>query len=467
MNRYLTSTCAFFLVTALASAQQAANPLRQMSSSFESLVARVSPAVVEIFVNGYGPDEDQESKPDAPISRQSSLGSGVIVDSNGYIVTNYHVIKGAQRVNVLITPASPRGSQVNAALRPEPESLPATILGFNKAADLAVLKVNATGLPTVPFGRYTHLRQGELVLAIGSPEGLQNSVSMGLVSSVLRQVDTDSPMIFIQTDAAINPGNSGGALVDVDGNLVGINSSILTESGGNEGIGFAIPSGIVRFVYQQIRQYGRVRRGDLGADVQTVTPALAAALKLSERNGVVVSDVVPDSPADAAGLKILDLIQSINDIPVRNESEFVMDMYTLPIGTRARVAVLRGTQQLTMNIPVVEMKPDAGSIADRVDPAKDAVTQLGIFGIALTPQLASVLAEPRIGVGVVVAATTGDHRADDIGLKSGDIIHSVNGASVGSVSSLQSALKRLKPGDPAALQVERDGRLTFFTFEIE
>lgn len=467
MKRTLTVMCAVFLMPTLASTQQTMNPLRQMSSSFESLVARVSPAVVEIFVNGYGPDEDQESKPDAPIGRQSSLGSGVIVDSNGYIVTNYHVIKGAQRVNVLITPSSARGSQVTAALRPEPESLPATILGFNKAADLAVLKVNATSLPTVPFGRYTHLRQGELVLAIGSPQGLQNSVSMGLVSSVLRQVDTDSPMVFIQTDAAINPGNSGGALVDADGNLVGINSSILTESGGNEGIGFAIPSGIVRFVYQQIRQYGRVRRGDIGADVQSITPGLASALNLSERNGVIVSDVVPDSPADAAGLKISDLIQSIDDIPVRNESEFVMDMYTLTIGSRARVAVLRGTQQLTLNIPVVEMKPGIGSIADLIDPAKDAVPELGIFGIALSPELAGVLAEPRVGVGVVVAGTTADHRADDIGLKSGDIIHSVNGAPVGSVSVLQFALKRLKPGDPAALQVERNGRLTFFTFEIE
>ena len=291
------------MASTLLSAQQAPDPLHQMSSSFESLVARVSPAVVEIFVSGYGSAESDENNASAPISRQSGLGSGVIVDPNGYIITNYHVIKGAQRVKVLITPPA-HGSQVNAALRPEPQSLPAKILGFNKSADLAVLKVDGKGLPTVPFAQYIQLRQGQLVLAFGSPEGLQNSVSMGLVSAVLRQVDPQSSMVFIQTDAAINPGNSGGALVDVDGNLVGINSSIFTQSGGSEGLGFAIPSGIVRFVYQQIREHGRVRRGDIGAEVQTLTPALTSALDISTHSGVIVSDVIPGSPADEAGLRI-------------------------------------------------------------------------------------------------------------------------------------------------------------------
>jgi serine protease Do len=465
--RQLVAVVLFFaLAGTLSSAQQAADPLHQMSSSFESLVTRVSPAVVEIFVSGYGAAESDEDNPSAPISRQSSLGSGVIVDPDGYIITNYHVIKGAQRVNVLITPAA-HGSQVTAALRPEPHSLPARILGFNKSADLAVLKVEAKGLPTVPFAQYTQLRQGQLVLAIGSPEGLQNSVSMGLVSAVLRQVDPQSSMVFIQTDAAINPGNSGGALVDVDGNLVGINSSILTQSGGNEGIGFAIPSGIVRFVYQQIRQHGRVRRGDIGADVQTLTPALTSALDISTQRGIIVSDVVPGSPADETGLRIYDLIQTIDGVPVVNVPSFVMSMYLLKIGDRARVGIVRGGKELTLNIPVVELKQGAESIADLADPEKDAVPELGIFGIDLTPEAATLMTEPRIASGVVVAGTTADHRADEIGLQTGDAIHSVNAAPTANLSALRTALSQLKAGEPAVLQVERSGRLMFLTFETE
>jgi serine protease Do len=465
--RRLAAVAMFFIFAVSSSAaHQAPDPLRQMSSSFESLVARVSPAVVEIFVSGYGTAESDEDNPSAPISRQSSLGSGVIIDPDGYIITNYHVVKGAQRVNVLITPPA-LGSQVTAAMRPEPHNLSARILGFNKLADLAVLKVDAKGLVTVPFAQYRQLRQGQLVLAIGSPEGLQNSVSMGLVSAVLRQVDSKSSMVFIQTDAAINPGNSGGALVDIDGNLVGINSSILTQSGGNEGIGFAIPSGIVRYVYQQIRQNGRVRRGDIGADVQTLTPALTSALAISTQSGVIVSDVVPGSPADEAGLKVYDLIQTINGMPVTNTSSFVMNMYLLKIGDRARVGILRNGKERTLNIPVVEVKQGPESIADLADPEKDAVPELGIFAVNLTPDAVTLMMEPRIPSGLVVAGTTADHRADEIGLQTGDIIHSVNAASITNLPGLRTALARIKPGDPAVLQVERNGRLIFLSFDGE
>jgi serine protease Do len=466
MRRLPVVVLFFALAVTLSVAQQAADPLRQMSSSFESLVTRVSPAVVEVFVSSYGSAESEENNASAPIRRQSGLGSGVIVDPDGYIITNYHVIKGAQRVRVLVTPPA-HGSQVSAALRPEPHSLSARILGFSKSADLAVLKIEAKGLPTVPFAQYLHLRQGQIVLAFGSPSGLQNSVSMGLVSAVLRQVDPQSSMVFVQTDAAINPGNSGGALVDVDGNLVGINSSILTQSGGNEGLGFAIPSGIVRFVYQQIREHGRVRRGDIGAEVQTLTPALTSALDISTQNGVIVSDVIPGSPADEAGLKVYDLIQTINGVPVANAPAFVMNMYLLKIGDRARIGILRGKQDMILNIPVVQVKQGAESIADLADPVKDVLPELGIFGIDLTPEVASLIIEPRIASGVVVAGTTADHRADEIGLQTGDVIHSVNGAPVANLAAFRTALGGLKPGQPAALQVERGSRLMFLTLEIE
>lgn len=470
--RWLSAVFMFcFLAATVAAAQPAPDPLRQMSRSFEALVARVSPTIVEVFVSGYGPadaeDDAGSSSSSSPIGRQRSLGSGVIVDANGYILTNYHVVEGAERVSVLVTPRGNSGSQVTAALHPEPTALPAKILGFSKSADLAVLKVDATGLPTVPFASYTHVRQGELVLAFGNPEGLHNTVTMGLVSSVLRQVDPESPMVYIQTDAAINPGNSGGALVNMEGELVGINSSIFTKSGGSEGLGFAIPSGIARFVYQQIRQYGRVRRPGIGIKVQSITASLAQALQLPARTGVIVSDVLPGSPAEGAGLKISDLIESVNGAPIMNAPSFVMSTYLLRIGGSARLGLLRDGKPLTLSVAVVEENPGVERIADLVDPEKDLVSQLGIFGIGLSARVAELIPEPRIGSGVVVAGTTEDHRADDVGLAVGDIVHAVNGKPVSSIGGLRSAVAAVKPGDPVALQIERDGRLMFLTFEAD
>jgi len=450
-----------------AAAPQSSDTLHQISSSFEALASRVSPAVVEILVSGYGPDEEDSKDPNPPISRESSQGSGVIVDPNGYIITNYHVIKGEQRVNVVIPPTVGTESQAPAVLRLHSRILPATVVGFSRAADLAVLKVNATGLPTIPFALYTRLRQGQLVLAFGSPEGLQNSVTLGLVSSVLRQVDPESPMVFIQTDAAINPGNSGGALVDVDGNLVGINASIYTQSGGNEGIGFAIPSGIVRFVYNQIRQYGYVRKGDIGADVQSLTPGLVSALGLPSDNGVIVSDVIAGSPAEQAGLRVYDLIQTMDGIPIDSVPTFKMGIYLRDKGDRVRLGVLRGTKQLTLVVPVVEGKEAPESIADFADPAKGMVHQLGIIGVDLTPEVSNFLPPSRIDSGVVVAATTADHRADEIGLRAGDIIHALNTDPVTNLASLRAAVSHLKPGGAGALQIEHNGQLMFLTFEVE
>jgi serine protease Do len=440
---------------------------RQMSNAFESLASRISPAVVEVLVSGYDTEDEEDRSPGAPIGRQSSLGSGVIVDPSGYIVTNYHVVKGAQRVNVVITPPAGAQSQAFAALRVRARTLPAKIVGFSRAADLAVLKVDATGLPTVPFARYARLRQGQLVFAVGSPEGMQNSITMGLVSAVLRQIDPESPMVYIQTDAAINPGNSGGALVDVDGNLVGLNVSILTKSGGSEGIGFAIPGAIVEFVYRQIRQYGYVRSGDIGADVQTITPALASALALPSDTGVIVSDVVPGGPAAHAGLQPYDRIQTLDGTPVDSVPTFVMNIYLRKSGDSVDLGILRGGRKMSLTVPVVERAQGPASILDLADPGKDMVAQLGIVGIDLTPKLANLMAEQRTDSGVVVAATTASARADEIGLQYGDIIHSFDTFPVTDVDDLRAALKRSTPGDPAVLQIERDGRMTFLTFEIE
>jgi len=442
-----------------------------MSASFESLVRHVSPAVVEILVTGYGSDEEdeQDDRGGAPpsVGRERSLGSGVIIDPDGYIVTNNHVIKGADRVRVVLTPAAADESQPAAVLQAKRRILSAKIVGVSKTIDLAVLKVEATNLPTLPFARYDRLHKGQIVLAFGSPEGLENSVTFGVISSVLRQPDPDDPMVYIQTDAAINPGNSGGPLVDADGNVVGIDTFIYTKSGGNEGIGFAIPSGIARYAYEQIRQYGRVRRRTIGADLQTLTPDLAAGLGFGDLTGVIVADLDPDGPAEAAGLHVQDLIESIDGMPVENVALFTLSLYLRTTNDKVNLQIMRGTKQLSIAVPVIEPRHDVSRLAELSDPSKDLIPRLGIIGATITPQIAEILGGARRLSGVLVTATVANRLAVDSGLQEGDIIHSLNRTQVKSMEDLRTAFSQLKPGDPAAMQVERGGRLTYLTFEME
>jgi serine protease Do len=450
-----------------ASADTKQDAMHQMSSSFEVLAKRVSPAVVEVMVTGFGSPDEEDEHASKSVERERSLGSGVIVDPNGYIVTNYHVVKGADRVRVVLTPSGTSESQPARLLKSHGRTLPARVVGFSKLIDLAVLKVEATGLPTLPIGRYEHIQKGQIVLAFGSPEGLENSVSFGLVSSVLRQPDPDDVMVYIQTDAAINPGNSGGPLVDVDGNMVGIDTFIYTKSGGNEGIGFAIPSGIVRYAYEQIRQYGRVRRRSIGADLQSMTPDLAQGLGLSTDVGVIVSDVYPGSSADTAGLKIKDIIVGIDGLPVDNVPLFALSLYLFSAGNSAKLEVLRADKKLELTVPIFEPKAEPGRISELSDPTKDLIPRLGIVGITITPDVTALLGDLRIPTGVVVASTVADRLAVDSGLLEGDVIHSLNHAQITNVNSLRTEFNKLKPGDAAAMQVERNGRLTYVTFEME
>jgi serine protease Do len=450
-----------------APAESKQDVMHQMSSSFEALAKRVSPAVVEVMVTGFGPPDEDDERGSKSVERERSLGSGVIVDPSGYIVTNYHVVKGADRIRVALTPAATSESQPARLLKSHGRSLPAKLVGFSKLIDIAVLKVEATGLPTLPIGRYERIQKGQIVLAFGSPEGLENSVSLGLVSSVLRQPDPDDVMVYIQTDAAINPGNSGGPLVDVDGNMVGIDTFIYTKSGGNEGIGFAIPSGIVRYAYEQIRQYGRVRRRSIGADLQSMTPDLAQGLGLSSDIGVIVSDVYPGSPAETAGLKIKDIILGIDGIPVDNVPLFALSLYLFSAGNSAKLEILRADKKMELTVPIFEPKAEPGRISELSDPTKDLIPRLGIVGITVTPEVSSLLGDLRIPSGVVVASTVADRLAVDSGLMEGDIIHSLNHAQITSVDGLRAEFNKLKPGDPAAMQVERNGRLTYVTFQME
>ena len=291
----------------------ASDALHQLNASIEALVQRVSPAVVQIIVTGYGSTEQSDrGQTSVVIGRQRAIGSGIIVDPEGYIVTNAHVLNGAEKIEVFV-PAQPGTTgKVDANNGLQGKSYQARMVGVTREIDLAVIKIEAHGLPALSLGKPALPAQGEVVFAFGSPEGLRNTVTMGVVSAVARQPDPDSPLVYVQTDTPINPGNSGGPLVNADGNLVGINTFIFSTSGGNQGLGFAIPAGVVAFAYPQLLKYGHIHQPEIGVIVQTITPELAEGLHLQRDFGVIVSDVVPGSPAESAGLKIQDIILSVD-----------------------------------------------------------------------------------------------------------------------------------------------------------
>ncbi len=277
--------------------------LQQLNESIEGLVQRVSPTVVQILVTGYGSAEENErGQTDLVVGRRRAIGSGVIVDPEGYIVTNAHVVSGAQNIEVLVPPQPMPSAPLDSSRGSQGKNYQARIVGVSREIDLAVIKIEAHSLPALTLREAKPpARQGEMVFAFGSPEGLRNTVTMGVVSAVARQPDPDSPLVYVQTDTPINPGNSGGPLVDANGELAGINTFILSSSGGNQGLGFAIPVGVVASAYPQLVKFGHIHQPTIGALVQTITPELAAALHLQRDFGVIVSDIVPGGPADTAG----------------------------------------------------------------------------------------------------------------------------------------------------------------------
>ncbi len=273
-------------------------PLTELSESFEALARKVNPAVVEIFTTGYVPAQGLVSSQEL-LPTQTKSGSGVVVDADGYIITNAHVVDGARQVQILF--ASPREQASRGSiLGAGGELVGAQVVGIDRETDLAVLKTHKTNLPFLELGDSDEVKQGQLAFAFGSLHGMGNSVTIGVVSATARQLREEDPMIYIQTDAPINPGNSGGALVDARGKVIGINTLILSQSGGSEGLGFAAPSNIVRYVLDELRKTGRVRRGEIGIRAQTITHDLARGLGLIRDWGVVLSDVYPGGPAGQA-----------------------------------------------------------------------------------------------------------------------------------------------------------------------
>jgi serine protease Do len=414
-------------------------------------------------VAGYAPSEDHEHTA-ARIVRQHAIGAGIIVDPDGYIMTNAHVVEGAQRIRVILPHPSldsPQGLQpVHAG-----QILEAKLLGTHKQTDLALLKIEATDLPAVSLRSDVRVRQGELVFAMGSPEGLRNSVSMGVVSSVARQLESDDPMVYIQTDAALNPGNSGGPLVDIDGNVVGMNTLKLSESG-SEGLGFAIPAALVTFDYQNLRKYGHVERVAIGAKTQNITPSLAAGLGLARSWGAIISDTLPEGAAEAAGLQIGDIVLAVDDRPIMSLPDFITALYLHPIDQILKIDVLRGTSQMSFNLPVTVYREKIGELAEVPNLQKTLIRKLSVFVTDLDNRIKPLLASNRSDSGVVVVAQTAGPNAD-AGLQTGDIIRSIDRTPLQSISQFQAIVRDVQSGDPVVLQIERGGTLQYLAFEMD
>lgn len=440
--------------------------LRQLSTSFEEISQRSGRAVVQIFVRSYTlPSEEAESS-GALLTAENSSGSGIIMTPDGYLLTNAHVVKNAHSVKVQLNvrteaEAREQGDRIN---RP----IDARVVGIDRETDLAVLKIEKTNLPFLTFGNSDDLKQGQIVLALGNPLGLDNSVSMGVVSAVARQIKPDAPMVYIQTDAPINPGNSGGPLVDTEGHVMGINTLIMTQSGGSEGIGFAIPSNLAQQVYTQLKAQGHVHRAQLGLVGQTVTPEMAEGLGLETDHGVIVSDLEPDGPAQHGGIQVDDIIIAMNGRRMDSLRQLEARIFRQQPGKTVTLRVQRGSDQIDLPVVTEEQSgEELEALADLVDPEKNVVPQLGIVGLDITKQVIQLMPDLRRPAGVVVVARQSNVPYSGPPLQTGDVIYAVNRQLVANVDQLKRTLASFKTGSPAVLLTERDGHLIYIPLQLD
>jgi serine protease Do len=475
MQRLLIVLC---LAACAPAADEKTKALADFSGALERLAATVAPAVVQVQVSAWCASDSGS----AILSSCRVVGSGVIVDPSGYIITNEHVVRNARHIRVMLTPKADQSGDgpvplgkpqaldsvvvgANRAPLGKREVLDAAVVGASREVDIALLKIEASGLPAISLNQTSRgPRQGQVVLAVGSPEGLDNTMTIGIVSAVGRQPHPDFPMLYIQTDAAINPGNSGGPLLDVEGGLIGINTFMLSESGRNQGLGFAVPAGVVRYVYEQLRTHGSVRQSLVGVRVQTLTPGLAQGLGLSQGYGVMISDVLPDSPAEVAGLRPRDIITTVDGAAISALPYYTAMMYLHDPAVPVSVTALRGDQALQFQVPAVT--GDDRLYRDlSIDPIESFIPELGIFGKSVSSTL--ILRNGvRSDTGIYVVATTS---GNDPGteLAPGDVIASLNGTPLRSVQELRGALHELAGGKPAVLQIERIGQFVYIEREVD
>lgn len=441
------------------------NMAKMMSQAFVDVSRKVTPSIVMIvneekLENARGEDGQQLFGDDDLFQRffnfspqqrdqiQRTLGSGVIISSDGFIVTNNHVVNASTKLMVTL---------------PDGKRVPGKIIGSDPKTDLALIKVQATGLQSISFGKYSDIEVGEWVLAFGSPfgEAMQHSVTAGIISAKGRSnVGIADYEDFLQTDAAINPGNSGGALVDLDGNLIGINTAILSASGSNAGVGLAIPISMVQTVVNQLKTSGRVVRGYLGVTIQDLNDDMKRSLKLDRYEGAVVSNVEKGSPAEQAGLKPYDVIISVNGQRMKNNTEVRDLVASLKPGTEAQLGIVRDGKEQTLTVKVAEQKAEANTPGSN----KEDQQKLGMELQNLSPSLARQLGSDRTK-GVVITNVVSGSVAEEAGLQQGDIIFEVNRQRVDSVRDFKSVLGSTKD-DSVLLAIERQGQTFFVTLQL-
>jgi serine protease Do len=440
------------------------DPLVRMNEAVDALTRKVWPSVVHILVSSYAVRDDPRAAA-AVIDRQLSSGSGFVIDPDGYILTNAHVVNGARRIQIVLPVENADGSLAT-ALSNRTRVVSARTVGITTELDLALLKVDGVKLPALPLATYSDLRQGETVFAFGSPSGLRNSLTHGMVSAVARQVTPDSPQIFVQTDTPINPGNSGGPLVNIRGEVVGVSTFIMSQSGGNEGLGFAIPSATARTVFRQLRQYGHLRRQEVGMSMQTITPDMAASLVLARDYGVIVSDVWPESPAEKAGLAVGDILMSVDGQPADNLPTVSYNFRLRDSPNNVVLVVLRGQAQISLSIKPAEDRSIFDAVSSLADTEKNLVPEFGIIGLEVDATIAAAATGLRDPYGVIVVARAAG-AASEVPILPRDIIRSVNDRRIVTLHALRETIRALKPGAPVTLQIQREGRLMYVSFTFE
>ncbi len=389
--------------------------------------------------------------PGTTTRRERSLGSGVIVSADGYVLTNNHVVENAEEIRVALG---------------DRREFKARLIGTDPKTDLAVLRLPGSGFPTLRLGDSDRVEVAETVLALGNPFGLGQTVTIGIVSAIGRaKVGIADYEDFIQTDAAINPGNSGGALVNARSELIGINSAIFSQSGGYQGIGFAVPSNMARTVMDHIVRHGRVTRGTIGVSVQEISGALARGLGLVDARGVVVSDLAATGPGARAGLVRGDVILRVGDRAVDDAGHFRNTVALLTPGSTVRLAVRKGSgAEQTLDVPVIEQVERAERRATTRDPDSMRTDPLGMTITELTPEIARRLGLPGAIPGVVVAELAPHGLAKAAGLRAGDVIQEVNRQSIRSGRDFARAFESLR-GKDLVLLVNRAGQTAYLVID--
>jgi len=389
--------------------------------------------------------------------REHSLGSGVIVNSNGYILTNSHVVMGATNVKVALS---------------DRREMPGKIIGVDPGTDIAVVKIDTDHLSVLPFGDSSKVEVGDIALALGNPFGLGRTVTMGIVSATGRGgLGIEDYEDFIQTDASINPGNSGGALINVRGELIGVNTAILSPSGGSLGIGFAVPSNMVRTVMDQIVKTGKVTRGYIGVSVQDITPELAAAMKIPQTRGALIGDLDPKGPAAQNGLQSGDVIVEADGKAIEDSRMLRLIVGSKAPGTQLSLGVLRNGQPRNVTVkldelPVKETASTETPTRQKGSAPETIQSRIGVAAVELTPEIAQHLKVPDDVKGVVVADVEEGSPAAEAGLQLGDVVQEVNHKPVHTVADFYSQLSAARGSNPILLLLNRDGHTLYAAIDV-